>query len=551
MAAYELFCPQGSNPLGAVKIHNPRCAKVEFDRSVRSNILVLDGDIQQSRLQIPREDRPLSSLQLSFTLLCLQIYVPASGQCSIEATVSHNSMVRMKLSASTFVTKADMVDARGTPHIKLPLAVPRNVWVQVVLHLPGIVSHLFGLPAVKWLDAVVVAGSVRIRKLFSCHDEATALDKPGGVLLFTVPAFSPPVWQSAAPLVSSDDKKDVKAAASKPGASPAKPSHFAGDGGSRAPHGVPPPASCATKPAFGPAEAPPSPFQLRFQRAEDGSVTFSVDAPGKTPAVPDCEGVEADSGPMEPSDPLPLPAPLPPEAISYRRLVSPAQPPPACARVSGPRTDAGARGGCATPPETAESPVVPTSSEFGGTAYFSLLDRESTDDRLVAAVAGHLAGWTEAGSLETFPSGVKSAAPAAPKAQPAWNANVNSRARVLAKPIAKVDDRPPTPAVDESIALLQLRAVAELPSDEALAYTPPAEEKTHCDASLPPHLRFHRVVGYGVGNLDVERTKKDSDTEGTEDTECDSDDERKGGGRRAGVAPRGKVAAGAARPPMR
>lgn len=194
----ELFSPQGSNPLANIKISNPRCGKVEFDRTVRSNVMVIEGDLTQSRVQIPKEDRPMSSLQLNHSLVVLQIMIPSSGQFLLELNVSNSPMTRMRLSAATFISRADVVDAKGMAHAKIPLVIPRNCWVQIVFHVGGIFTHLFRLPSVKWIDSVVLAGSCKVRKVMTCADEASAIEsKPGGMLLFAVPAYGPPVWQTA------------------------------------------------------------------------------------------------------------------------------------------------------------------------------------------------------------------------------------------------------------------------------------------------------------------------------------------------------------------
>lgn len=160
--------------------------------------MVIEGDLTQSRVQIPKEDRPVSSLQLNHSLVVLQIMIPSSGQFLLELNVSNSPVTRMRLSAATFISRADVVDAKGMAHAKIPLVIPRNCWVQIVFHVGGIFTHLFRLPAVKWIDSVVLAGSCKVRKVMTCADEATAIEsKPGGMLLFAVPAYGPPVWQTA------------------------------------------------------------------------------------------------------------------------------------------------------------------------------------------------------------------------------------------------------------------------------------------------------------------------------------------------------------------
>ena len=309
---HELFAPQGSNPLTTVKVGNPRCTKVEFDRTVRSNVLVIEGDLTQSRVQIPKEDRASPSLQLNHSLLIVQILIPSSGQFLLELNVSHSQQTKMRLSAATFVSRADVVDAKGMAHAKIPLVIPRNCWVQIVFHVGGIFSHLFHLPHVKWIDSVLLAGSCRIRKILTCAEEATAIEtKPPGMLLFAVPAYGPPVWQTAVeqkqeatakpPAMEAKANVPVKpnevsartvTRESRPGArtsvelsSCASPSEAQT---ARLPQlSAEPSLASSSENSTAPSLSVPSsatvvassPLRMKFLRGEDGSVTFSAKNP--------------------------------------------------------------------------------------------------------------------------------------------------------------------------------------------------------------------------------------------------------------------------------
>jgi hypothetical protein len=234
----DIFAPHGANPLANLKIANPRCARVDFDRSVRSNVLVMDGDIMQSKIQVPKEDRPLASLQLPQPLFIFQLMCPSSGQLAIEFTASHSNSSRVKITAGTFISRADVHDAKGTPHVKLPFAIPRNVWTQAVIHVPGVVCHLFKLPAIKWIDTISISGCARIRRIAACSDEVSALDKPSGMLLFTVPAYGPPVWRGIA---------------STPQSAPAQQQQQAEDGSPRT-----------------------TPFTMKFSRQPNGEIVYTA-----------------------------------------------------------------------------------------------------------------------------------------------------------------------------------------------------------------------------------------------------------------------------------
>lgn len=308
---HELFAPQGSNPLTTVKVGNPRCTKVEFDRTVRSNVLVIEGDLTQSRVQIPKEDRAAPSLQLNHSLLIVQILIPSSGQFLLELNVSHSQQTKMRLSAATFVSRADVVDAKGMAHAKIPLVIPRNCWVQIVFHVGGIFSHLFHLPHVKWIDSVLLAGSCRIRKILTCAEEATAIEtKPPGMLLFAVPAYGPPVWQTAVDQKQSDLPPPSAEKLSPP---PSKANEVSARTvvretkqnhqrtsvemsnntfpleaqTARLPQSVEPSLTSSAESTSPPSLSVPSsatpvvssPLRMKFLRGEDGSVTFTAKNP--------------------------------------------------------------------------------------------------------------------------------------------------------------------------------------------------------------------------------------------------------------------------------
>ena len=242
----NLFSPHGSNPLGNVKLSNPRNARVDFDRGVKANVLTLDGDLTASRLQLPKEDRAGASLQLIHPLLCLQIWIPPSGQFLLELSVSHSTSVHMKLSCGTHVSKPDVTDVKGVAHVKLPLAIPRSSWTQVVFHVPGIFSHLFGLPAVRWVDTVTVAGCVKVKRILVTSEEQLALEsRPPGMLLYTLPAYGPPLWSGRCGVAQPEQKPEAR---DEP---------------------------IRTESSFTPKDSEDN-IKMRFVRGEDGRIAFSA-----------------------------------------------------------------------------------------------------------------------------------------------------------------------------------------------------------------------------------------------------------------------------------
>ena len=259
-------------------------------RAVRGNVLSLEGDISASRLYLPPDaDRSVApSLQLPAFILAIQLLSPSSGQCGIDAVVTHQAGgVRSRLTTATYVSKPELTDAKGMPHIKIPLSIPRNMWTQVALHLVGVLCHVFRLPPIKHVDSLILSGSFKLRRLCAVTDEAAALEKPGGMLLFTLPAYGPPTWKTGGaaggepPLDGKENAAvtppPARATVGGPAAGQPQPQRSSvaqgdaspaaanGSQPSKAPNGVPPGA-----PPTGPVAI------MRFSRDANGNVTFSA-----------------------------------------------------------------------------------------------------------------------------------------------------------------------------------------------------------------------------------------------------------------------------------
>eukprot|EP00796_Vickermania_ingenoplastis_P001007 gene1007-599_t len=206
--------------LQLAKVLNPKGCSIEQDKALREYILVMKGDPTQTRVQLPREDRPASSLQLRHSLVTLQVNLNAVDHFGIELILSQSTVVRMKLVIGTYIREArhdQTMNGICTAH--LPLIIPRNRWVQVVFHISGIVDYLFGMPPIISIDSIALTGTARVSRLMTSSDEQTCIDAtPEGMALFAVPAYAPPIWVTAAKIASTTSSSSSPPAA-PPGAS--------------------------------------------------------------------------------------------------------------------------------------------------------------------------------------------------------------------------------------------------------------------------------------------------------------------------------------------
>lgn len=202
MAALHPIVTPSPEFLKVAKVLNPKGCSIELDKVLRENILVMKGDPTQTRVQLPREDRPSSSLQLRHSLVTLQVNLNAIDHFGIELTLSQSAVVRMRLVIGTFIREArhdQSINGMCTAH--LPLIIPRNRWVQVVFHISGIVDYLFGMPPIKSIDSIALTGTAKVSRLMTSSDEQSCIDAtPEGMALFAVPAYAPPIWNTAAKL---------------------------------------------------------------------------------------------------------------------------------------------------------------------------------------------------------------------------------------------------------------------------------------------------------------------------------------------------------------
>lgn len=198
-SSLQLVMEANSKLLSSAKVINPRGCSLDVDRHIQKTVLILKGTVSETSVRLPREDRPLSSLRLSDSLLIAQLCLDSLNHFALEVVVSQSNTRRTKLVIGTHIKTAKYdEDSLDSATAYLPLIIPRNKWVQVVFHIAGIVQSVFTLSPCQYMDAIAIAGSGKVCSLYTSSDEQACIDAtPESMALFAVPAYAPPIWKSA------------------------------------------------------------------------------------------------------------------------------------------------------------------------------------------------------------------------------------------------------------------------------------------------------------------------------------------------------------------
>ncbi|KAF5220747.1 hypothetical protein TcYC6_0035020 [Trypanosoma cruzi] len=196
----EVLVPRDSGCLRTAIVQNESSCAIQYDRTLRAPVLVLRGGLSHARVEIPCEGYKFLLKKFPQLLIILQTYLSSFDSFSLEVTMHTRTSIRVDLTIGTQFNKASVADLNtGVVVSKMPLIIPRNRWVQVVFHVSGILTHLFDLPPIQSLDSISLTGTCKTSRLMVCNDEEEAINAaPGDMALFAVPAYAPPVWQTAA-----------------------------------------------------------------------------------------------------------------------------------------------------------------------------------------------------------------------------------------------------------------------------------------------------------------------------------------------------------------
>lgn len=201
---HDLLVPRSPESLTAVRVQNELCCAIKYDRTLRLPVLVMKGDLSSARVEIPCEHRLPSLRQSSYSLIIFQTYLDSFDAFALEVAMRISPFQRVDLTIGTQFNKATVEDPRnGILVSKMPLIIPRNRWVQVVFHLSGIVTYLLELSPIESINTISLSGTCKTSRLMMSNDEDKAISAtPNSMVLFAVPAYAPPIWQTAAAMVS-------------------------------------------------------------------------------------------------------------------------------------------------------------------------------------------------------------------------------------------------------------------------------------------------------------------------------------------------------------
>ena len=129
-AVTELFTSQGA--LTDAGLSHPRHVRREYSSSLRTTVLVLEGDL--NRLSLPRVGKT-TGLHNCDPIIALQVHAPMGLTC-LEVTMStHVHMGQMERKKVTFSSSRFHPSVMGA-HAKLPLALPSSdTWIMITVDL--------------------------------------------------------------------------------------------------------------------------------------------------------------------------------------------------------------------------------------------------------------------------------------------------------------------------------------------------------------------------------------------------------------------------------
>lgn len=232
----KLFAAHGSTPLSQLHITNPQRVQTDYDSQCRSNVVVMSGDVTQSRIQIPKVDAksrtappPLSTHSFLLLQVCL---TNQDFACDVDMTTSFSSSlsngpaqvkkVGLRISLGTYhggpesdakgggkgvgyrsvaVGSRSETQLKGAP-CRLPLLMHRGVWHTLAVDLEAVVCahvetsdafrdlisppdvakkstgrprHLNIVLTSLLLDTITISGNCRLKEICTASDEAATL----------------------------------------------------------------------------------------------------------------------------------------------------------------------------------------------------------------------------------------------------------------------------------------------------------------------------------------------------------------------------------------
>ena len=152
----------------------------EFDKSVKSYVLILEGESTRTRIVIPKDAK--QSLCILQSFLVLQLWVAAGLSFSIEVTIIDLSNQKRRVLLSTSYKDISVTSF----HVKIPLTtMRRGLWLNFCLDLKSIVEDCFKGQSFKTIDGITICANCRLRRVFTLRCQPkddfinTVLDSEG------------------------------------------------------------------------------------------------------------------------------------------------------------------------------------------------------------------------------------------------------------------------------------------------------------------------------------------------------------------------------------
>nr|XP_039265245.1 protein CFAP20DC-like [Styela clava] len=164
----EILSCQGKDPLNKWRISGGSgAAKRIYEKDLKSFVYHLEGSTATSKLQLPK-DGTKQTLFLTQRYLTFQVFIPFGKDFSVELSMTDSTNSKRRLLMSTSIREMSI-----TPlHAKLNLSIIiRDNWLNLCFDLVSLLSDIFLKQKFKSLDSIVVAGSCKIRKIFTMRNQ--------------------------------------------------------------------------------------------------------------------------------------------------------------------------------------------------------------------------------------------------------------------------------------------------------------------------------------------------------------------------------------------
>ena len=138
----------------------------EFDKSIKSYVLLLEGESTRTKVTIPKDTK--QSLCLLQSYLVLQLWVATGSSFSLEATITDSMNQKRRILLSTSYKDISVTSF----HVKIPLAtMKRGIWLNFCLDLKSIVEGCFKGQSFKTIDSIVICANCKLRKVFTLRSQ--------------------------------------------------------------------------------------------------------------------------------------------------------------------------------------------------------------------------------------------------------------------------------------------------------------------------------------------------------------------------------------------